>query len=182
MTNQRRPNNGDIRDYDTHGCLRHRLSGLLGRRLAYVPNHLGLESIHGRSSKASQLVLVVRPMRLFFARYDFRIGAYWDRECGVLYICPLPMLGIKIRLRSHRGRFWAWRNRRAWSRQMKAIRQRAEANDYENVYDWLHDTAWSIKYDLEERGVRDVELEEVTKLLLEENGDSEKVLQGFLED
>ncbi len=31
-----------------------------------------------------------------FAWYDFWIGAYWDRQNRVLYILPLPTMGVKI--------------------------------------------------------------------------------------
>lgn len=27
-----------------------------------------------------------------FAWYDMWMGAYWDREARILYVCPLPML------------------------------------------------------------------------------------------
>jgi hypothetical protein len=33
---------------------------------------------------------------LFFAWYDLWIGAYYDRKNRTLYICPLPMIVIKI--------------------------------------------------------------------------------------
>jgi len=33
-----------------------------------------------------------------FAWYDLRVGAYIDRAKRVLYICPLPMLLIEVRL------------------------------------------------------------------------------------
>lgn len=35
----------------------------------------------------------------FFRWYDLWIGAYIDRENQTLYVCPLPMLGIKISLK-----------------------------------------------------------------------------------
>lgn len=33
---------------------------------------------------------------LFFAWYDFWIGWFYDIKKKVLYICPLPMIVIKI--------------------------------------------------------------------------------------
>lgn len=33
---------------------------------------------------------------VFFAWYDLWIGAYWNRTFKVLYICPLPMIVIRI--------------------------------------------------------------------------------------
>jgi hypothetical protein len=33
---------------------------------------------------------------LFFAWYDLWIGAYYDRKNRTLYVCPLPMIVIKI--------------------------------------------------------------------------------------
>ncbi len=32
----------------------------------------------------------------FFRWYDLWVGAYWDRAHRVLYVCPLPMVGIKV--------------------------------------------------------------------------------------
>lgn len=50
----------------------------------------------------------MRP-RLFFRWYDLWVGAYWDRHAGVLYVCPLPTLGVALPLRAPRemspGRF-----------------------------------------------------------------------------
>lgn len=37
-------------------------------------------------------------VHVFFAWYDCWIGVYWDRTRKVLYICPLPMLCVRIRL------------------------------------------------------------------------------------
>jgi hypothetical protein len=32
----------------------------------------------------------------FFKWYDFWIGVYIDTENDMLYICPIPMFGLKI--------------------------------------------------------------------------------------
>lgn len=34
--------------------------------------------------------------RLFFAWYDVWIGAYWDQKNRLLYLCPVPMFGVRI--------------------------------------------------------------------------------------
>jgi hypothetical protein len=42
----------------------------------------------------------------FFVRwYDLWIGAYYDRVGRVWYICPLPMVGVRIARRSLVRRF-----------------------------------------------------------------------------
>lgn len=38
-------------------------------------------------------------IKFIFAWYDFWIGAYYDRNKGVVYIFPLPMFGVSIKLR-----------------------------------------------------------------------------------
>lgn len=35
----------------------------------------------------------------FFRWYDLWIGAYWDRTNRTLYVCPVPMIGIKVELK-----------------------------------------------------------------------------------
>jgi hypothetical protein len=37
-----------------------------------------------------------RRLSFFFKWFDFWVGLYWDRKARVLYICPLPMIGIRI--------------------------------------------------------------------------------------
>jgi hypothetical protein len=41
-------------------------------------------------------------VRAFFRWYDLWIGAYYDRAGGALYICPLPMIGVRF-VRRGRG-------------------------------------------------------------------------------
>lgn len=36
---------------------------------------------------------------LHFAWYDMWIGAYYDREGRTLYVCPVPMVVIKVSAR-----------------------------------------------------------------------------------
>jgi hypothetical protein len=43
----------------------------------------------------------------FFRWYDLWIGMYWDRYARVLYVCPLPMLGIAISLMPKRNAYFA---------------------------------------------------------------------------
>lgn len=35
-------------------------------------------------------------LSLFFAWYDFWIGAFYDQKKRILYVCPLPMVVIKV--------------------------------------------------------------------------------------
>jgi hypothetical protein len=44
-------------------------------------------------------------IRPFFRWYDLWIGMYWDRAARVLYVCPLPMLGVAINLAPKIGYF-----------------------------------------------------------------------------
>lgn len=35
-------------------------------------------------------------VKVFFAWYDFWVGGFYDRDTRTLYICPVPMVVIKI--------------------------------------------------------------------------------------
>ena len=35
---------------------------------------------------------------MFFARYDFWIGAYWDRKARTLYLVLIPMIVLAIEM------------------------------------------------------------------------------------
>jgi len=37
-------------------------------------------------------------IRPFFRWYDLWVGAYWDTATWTLYVCPVPMLGVRIAL------------------------------------------------------------------------------------
>lgn len=37
-------------------------------------------------------------VRVRLAWYDMWVGAYWDRRARILYVCPLPMLLVELRL------------------------------------------------------------------------------------
>lgn len=42
-------------------------------------------------------------IQLFFRWYDFWIGAFWDHDKTTLYICPIPMFGIRLRWKRRAG-------------------------------------------------------------------------------
>lgn len=58
----------------------------------------------------------------------------------------------------------------------------AEAAGYENVQEWLSDTAWDLQVQLAKEDIYNVTKRELTLLLIDENGDREKVMQGYLEN
>ncbi len=37
-------------------------------------------------------------MKIYFAWFDMWVGAYYDYEKGILYVCPLPMLVFEFKL------------------------------------------------------------------------------------
>ena len=41
-------------------------------------------------------------VRIIFAWYDFWIGLFWDRNKKILYIFPVPMLGLMIETKPDR--------------------------------------------------------------------------------
>lgn len=58
----------------------------------------------------------------------------------------------------------------------------ADKDGYDNAQEWLSDTSWELQAQLAEKGIYDVTKQELFLLLLDENGDKEKVMQGYLED
>lgn len=38
-------------------------------------------------------------VQVFFAWYDLWVGAYWARTTRTLYVCPIPMLVIELRMK-----------------------------------------------------------------------------------
>ena len=40
-------------------------------------------------------------MRPIFAWYDFWVGVFYDKRKSILYILPIPMIGLKIELKQN---------------------------------------------------------------------------------
>jgi hypothetical protein len=38
-------------------------------------------------------------LSVFFRWFDLWIGAYWDRTHRALYVCPIPMFGVKLQFK-----------------------------------------------------------------------------------
>ena len=66
--------------------------------------------------------------------------------------------------------------------EFEEIQQVAEAEGYEDYNDYLDDAASEIRSALSMRGIHNVDEGEIIELLIDELGDRDKVLQGFLED
>lgn len=58
---------------------------------------LELEDPSSQNRRLAETSVIHRfSARLFFAWYDVWIGAYWDQKNRLLYICPVPMIGVRI--------------------------------------------------------------------------------------
>ena len=44
-------------------------------------------------------------VKLIFAWYDFWVGLFWDRKKKLLYIFPIPTIGIVINLERSKKKF-----------------------------------------------------------------------------
>ena len=55
-------------------------------------------------------------IRIFFAWYDIWIGFYWNNLVKTLYICPIPMICIRIS-------FLDWHLKRQRERENEQIRR-----------------------------------------------------------
>jgi hypothetical protein len=65
----------------------------VGHRAVYAPRR------GARPPEVAVTSIVQRfSVRPFFRWFDIWIGAYWDRENWTLYICPVPMFGLKIKI------------------------------------------------------------------------------------
>lgn len=58
----------------------------------------------------------------------------------------------------------------------------AEKEGYYIAQEWLSDTAWKIQVQLAKEDIYNVTRKELILLLIDENGDKEKVIQGYLEE
>ena len=70
------------------------------------------------------------------------------------------------------------RKRKRWA----VLQERAEADGYEHPYEFISDLAFEIRHELGDRDVHDIPLGDIYWLILEELGDKEKVMQGYLEE
>ncbi len=66
-----------------------------------MPDGEEMFNYHGYSGpcpKGAGQSAPLRSVSLMFAWFDCWIGAYFDRKARILYLCPIPMICVKIQL------------------------------------------------------------------------------------
>lgn len=86
-------------------------TGRLTRRAAIECAHEACRDIDDRIATPEFQELLAPPasvperkrVRAFFRWYDLWVGAYWDRDARILYVCPLPTVGLAIDFKRGEG-------------------------------------------------------------------------------